>query len=755
MSEKSQKIEQFIERTKVTKELSFSFNKLQDIFGEQNVPDISWNDIRPYSSELREIEKIDFANILGTKLNYEKIPEEFFRYKQLNTLNLAFQNIKNVPAKIQQLNNLRVINLAGNKLSQFPESITALPNLKEVRLRKNNWVFSDVFWQVEREQTSYQEPLTDPNEVFMEQIYTQIGNFYRKKPDYLAEKLYPWGLKIEKKNYRLYFYLDSGIYDRFFLNICVAIAGKPNSIPVKLTLLDEINQVFSLIPQITTLYYILSEEELNPEDCVSFPEIVKHYKEGRLSVKNTNYAVYDIIMNLGGQQLLDKLEKEKQQENEQARLFFSEKRTIQSVEIKNFKLFSQLAVKLSERVNVVIGKNGFGKTSLLQAIALGLAPIEHHEDEAGREAYNYKNLINKDIRLRNNRYEQFAQITVNWEKFRQSYKIYPQTLTLNQNSKTLPTNYLVLAYGANLFSDEKFSYKKIAEEIIHENGKHFSIYSILEDYTRSFYNPLLVLDSLMLYVPQEKITATFEKIEILVKTLNQFLDIEDVDTYRIEKNTTDNSLYKKGSYYFVNSKGKWELHELSEGYRKNILLMTDILLRIIAAKNSLLPENPINDVFTQVKGVVLIDEYDKHLHPAWQRQLIFQIKKILPRIQFVLTTHNAFSLQSAVGENVIILDEAKTQYDVNKVEAESVLSIIREYFTKALYDKDTQNKLTNLSAKIREADKGNTQAVYSDDFKALVKDLLDKSEEINSITSSFILELNEILQNQKQPSFAL
>jgi predicted ATP-binding protein involved in virulence len=64
-----------------------------------------------------------------------------------------------------------------------------------------------------------------------------------------------------------------------------------------------------------------------------------------------------------------------------------------------------------------------------------------------------------------------------------------------------------------------------------------------------------------------------------------------------------------------------------------------------------------SDAVIQTKGVVLIDELDMHLHPNWQRHVVRDLKQAFPNIQFVVTTHSAFIVQSIRAEELIIIDD--------------------------------------------------------------------------------------------------
>jgi predicted ATP-binding protein involved in virulence len=57
------------------------------------------------------------------------------------------------------------------------------------------------------------------------------------------------------------------------------------------------------------------------------------------------------------------------------------------------------------------------------------------------------------------------------------------------------------------------------------------------------------------------------------------------------------------------------------------------------------------------RGVIMIDELDLHLHPNWQRHVIKDLRNAFPKLQFIITTHSPFIVQSVKAEELIILDE--------------------------------------------------------------------------------------------------
>ena len=67
-----------------------------------------------------------------------------------------------------------------------------------------------------------------------------------------------------------------------------------------------------------------------------------------------------------------------------------------------------------------------------------------------------------------------------------------------------------------------------------------------------------------------------------------------------------------------------------------------------------------------MEGLVLIDELDLHLHPAWQVGLISALKRTLPRMQFVVTTHSPMLLSGLEHDEIIVLDQDPETGDIVK-----------------------------------------------------------------------------------------
>lgn len=88
------------------------------------------------------------------------------------------------------------------------------------------------------------------------------------------------------------------------------------------------------------------------------------------------------------------------------------------------------------------------------------------------------------------------------------------------------------------------------------------------------------------------------------------------------------------------------LNALSDGYLTSMGWLLDLLARWIArARQAGIEIAP--DFTKQMTGLVLLDEIDLHLHPAWQLKVIPCVRELFPRLSFVVTTHNPLTIVGA------------------------------------------------------------------------------------------------------------
>jgi hypothetical protein len=104
---------------------------------------------------------------------------------------------------------------------------------------------------------------------------------------------------------------------------------------------------------------------------------------------------------------------------------------------------------------------------------------------------------------------------------------------------------------------------------------------------------------------------------------------------------------------------------LAHGHQSTIAWVADLVGHILLeADTEIAPE--------EFEGLVLIDEIDLYLHPTWQAGLIPALRKTFPRLQFIATTHSPVVLASVAPEEVVRLQADPTTGHVTRVTPDAV-----------------------------------------------------------------------------------
>lgn len=102
---------------------------------------------------------------------------------------------------------------------------------------------------------------------------------------------------------------------------------------------------------------------------------------------------------------------------------------------------------------------------------------------------------------------------------------------------------------------------------------------------------------------------------------------------------------------------------LAHGYQSTIAWIADLVGHIVVEAQRVQKTTDV-DAF---QGLVLIDEIDLYLHPVWQAKLIPALRKTFPRLQFVATTHSPVVLATLLPEEVVRLQVDATSGNVQRV----------------------------------------------------------------------------------------
>ena len=122
--------------------------------------------------------------------------------------------------------------------------------------------------------------------------------------------------------------------------------------------------------------------------------------------------------------------------------------------------------------------------------------------------------------------------------------------------------------------------------------------------------------------------------------------------------------YKDYSFSIRTQGRSFPFTGLSAGYAAVMDIVADLILKMHSA-------NRLKRVF-DMPGIVLVDEVETHLHLALQKQIMPILTEIFPKIQFVVTTHSPFVLNSEKNATVYDLKSHERVEDLTEYSYESL-----------------------------------------------------------------------------------
>jgi predicted ATP-binding protein involved in virulence len=327
---------------------------------------------------------------------------------------------------------------------------------------------------------------------------------------------------------------------------------------------------------------------------------------------------------------------------------------IQSLELNNFRKYKSSRFNFHEKFTVLIGNNGAGKTTVLDAIAILLntyfqgAKIQSNGGAIKKSDARQEFVEKAEQVFAESQSDVFLDAlaivhdhTVGWrrevgDRGGKAKKIVEIGAADRRELKSGgdPDLPLLLYYGAGRLwaTHHDTELEKPSSQL---DGYRFCLDPKSDQ--KAFSKWFKKLSLVELQKRKEVPGLTAVKNAVLVCTPGASDFYFDVDYGQIFLN-----LKKEGLMPF---------EYLSDGFRNVIAMVADIAHR--AAR--LNPHYGI-DAAIKTKGVVLIDELDLHLHPKWQRRIVDDLKEAFPGMQFIATTHSPFILQSLQAGEVIDLD---------------------------------------------------------------------------------------------------
>lgn len=329
------------------------------------------------------------------------------------------------------------------------------------------------------------------------------------------------------------------------------------------------------------------------------------------------------------------------------------------IALKNIRCFGEKAtLDLSDgnsgwkQWTIILGNNGTGKTSLLQAIAL-------FELEIRLSPPNFKTLLNGP---RMNNIYSFGENYFSVKDFSRKEKYIHATLSrhidrfqkidsnvlsieykINGNIETSAASVeddvdlKIFGYGANRIMDNmrgspSGTFRANSETLFLDDAKLVNA----EEW-------LLDLDYAASKESEIKKFAEKKRDQVKKILLDLLPDIEEIRfTIPTKENLNSTVEFKTDYGFWVN------IHQLSLGYKTMVVWTVDLAARLFQRYPEI--DNPLNQ-----PAIVLVDEIDLHLHPKWQRKIFDYLSDRFPRTQFIVTAHSPLIVQSAPHDANIVL----------------------------------------------------------------------------------------------------
>ena len=122
----------------------------------------------------------------------------------------------------------------------------------------------------------------------------------------------------------------------------------------------------------------------------------------------------------------------------------------------------------------------------------------------------------------------------------------------------------------------------------------------------------------------------------------------------------------QGKVYYIFSDGREvDAEHLSDGYRRLVNIVTDVAFRCALLNGRLYGADAASNTY----GTVLIDEIDMHLHPTLQANVLKGLRRAFPKLQFIVTSHAPMVMTSVKNDdhNVVYrLSYERGQYSVQE-----------------------------------------------------------------------------------------
>lgn len=405
---------------------------------------------------------------------------------------------------------------------------------------------------------------------------------------------------------------------------------------------------------------------------------------------------------------------------------------LKNIKISNYRCFKDAEIDFDDHITLVVGKNGAGKTAILDAVAVSVSTFllgidggvsrSILKDDARYEFHDLNGTIDpqhqfpvsiESIGNCRNKEEVKWVRSLNSENGKTTIKGAGELISIaKKTQEMIMRGYqtlilpLISYYGTGrLYAQkkEKRNIKSLTEFkrqvgyvdcMAAESNEKLMLNWFQSQTLKSLQEQQktgILERPLLLKTVEKAICRSFERIS---GARNASL-IFDLDTHRLvlEFETADGDAQK------------FAMEEMSDGYKNTLSMIGDIAYRM-AVLNPTLGDQ----VLEKTPGVVLIDEIDLHLHPQWQQTILSDLHAIFPEVQFIVSSHAPAVINSIPREQIRILDRGEIYMPAAQTYGRDADSILREVMQVSERPADIKNRMNLFYAYMdennyKEADK--------------------------------------------------
>lgn len=314
---------------------------------------------------------------------------------------------------------------------------------------------------------------------------------------------------------------------------------------------------------------------------------------------------------------------------------------VKSVSLTNFKGVESLTIKLPEDAEaptipgreqsvpalLIVGENATGKSSILEAIALAMSPREARD---GLDLDRHDLLLDPEyLGQEAGKRRERADIRIDMNDGSS------RTLTITEASYRVVTSQAfqlppVFAYSA--FRQYRDSARR---------------YSAIKYIQNLFYS-----DTLLSNPEQWLLSLDDDHFQMVARALNDILSIErdDIDTIHRDFDARRCILTLDVSEGAGERFSRTPLGVVSSGFRSVLAMVCDVMAGLMNKR--VFPEF---ETIRSARGILLIDEIEAHLHPRWKIQIMRGLRKALPNMTIIATTHDPLCIRGMGDREVRVL----------------------------------------------------------------------------------------------------